>query len=103
MSNLKRKIKSWFEKPYQCNSFILFCFIDLTKGQNSSVSYTRLKNKTRLLNFDDRFHSLKSDTGHNDGKIFVNTEAGFIKLNDDDGLAEFILQEYHNKFGGNFR
>ena len=99
MNNLKQKIKGWFEKPYQCNSYILFCFIHLTKGQNSSVSYAKLKEETRLLNFDDGFHSLKSNTGHNDGKIFVNADAGFVKLNDDDGLAEFILQEYHNKFG----
>lgn len=96
MNNLESKIRGWFEKPYQYNSYILFCFISLAKGRNIAVSLKKLEGKTNLSNFKGRFHSLKSNTGHNDGEIFVDAGAGFVKLKDE--LADFILQEYKKKF-----
>ncbi|RDU51649.1 hypothetical protein [Helicobacter sp. MIT 01-3238] len=93
IENLKEKIKGWFDNPHQFNSYILFNYIKLSKGDSCSISKNELK-EWLDKDFDDNFSSMKSNGGHNNGKIFVGKNSG-IRLNRD--LADFIITEYKRR------
>lgn len=93
IKNLKSKIKGWFENPHQFNSYILFNYMKLSKGNSLSISKSDLK-KELDKKFDGNFDSMKSNGGHNNGKIFVGKN-NKIKLNED--IASFIIDEYKKR------
>ena len=93
LKNLKSKVKGWFDKPYQFNSWILFNYIKLSKGNSRSISKNALKKECNKK-FDGNFDSMKSDGGHNNGKIFVGKN-NKIKLNE--YIAEFVIAEYKKR------
>ncbi|MGX2984449.1 hypothetical protein ACWIWK_03100 [Helicobacter sp. 23-1048] len=94
IEDLKKKVKGWFENPHQFNSWILFNYLNLSKNNSIGVKKENLKESVKI-DFEGNFNSMKSNSGHNHGKIFIEKNDE-IKLYEP--IAEFILEQYKSKF-----
>ncbi|MGX2972575.1 hypothetical protein [Helicobacter sp. T3_23-1059] len=94
IEKLKEKLKGWFENPYQFNSWILFNYLNLSKMDSNSINKERLKESVEN-DFEGNFNSMKSNSGHNHGKIFIE-ENGKVRLYEP--IAQFIIEQYQSKF-----
>lgn len=53
---LKEKVKGWFDNPHQFNSWILFNYLSLSKGNSIGVKKEDL-NKSVEVDFEGHFNS----------------------------------------------
>ena len=93
IEKVKRKIPKWFRNDRQINSRILIKFLELSNKDINPVSKKKLEEACRDINFTGNYNQMKNVGENNHAQVFYENN-GYISLQHDKEVREFILEEY---------
>lgn len=95
VEKVKRRVPKWFKKPSQCNSTILFKYLELSE-KKQRISLKTLKADCKSVNgFDGNYNQMKNFGEKNHGKVFEEFEEKDRYVTLWEPVREFILQLYN--------